>query len=157
MKLNKIWMAAVVVGTVGATACKKEGFISYNTNPGTIYNLKPDEQFANAVVATFEADFEYYYDYYRIMMPWMQYHTAQNGNGKTFMAEVGNFNQRRGYFYGRVGNVLTDVQQIIDAMPAGEKEKFQHERAIATILTDWCKANGIERTPSAPEVAKATA
>ena len=29
--------------------------------------------------------------------------------------------------------------------------------AIATILTDWCKASGIERTPSAPEVAKATA
>ncbi|WP_341835103.1 SusD/RagB family nutrient-binding outer membrane lipoprotein [Chitinophaga pollutisoli] len=134
MKLNKIWMAAVVAGTVGATACKKEGFISYNTNPGTIYNLKPEEQFANAVVATFEADFEYYYDYYRIMMPWMQYHTSQNGNGKTFMAEVGNFNQRRGYFYGRVGNVLTDVQKIIEAMPAGEKDKYQHQNAIATIL-----------------------
>jgi dihydroxyacetone kinase phosphoprotein-dependent L subunit len=29
--------------------------------------------------------------------------------------------------------------------------------AIATILTDWCKTNGIERTPSAPEVVKATA
>ena len=29
--------------------------------------------------------------------------------------------------------------------------------AIATILTDWCKDNGIDRTPSAPEVAKATA
>jgi dihydroxyacetone kinase phosphoprotein-dependent L subunit len=29
--------------------------------------------------------------------------------------------------------------------------------AIATILTDWCKTNGIERTPSAPEVAKAIA
>jgi len=29
--------------------------------------------------------------------------------------------------------------------------------AIATILQDWCKAHGVERTPSAPEVAKATA
>ena len=29
--------------------------------------------------------------------------------------------------------------------------------AIATILQDWCKENGVERTPSAPEVAKATA
>ena len=29
--------------------------------------------------------------------------------------------------------------------------------AIATILQDWCKDNGIDRTPSAPEVAKATA
>ena len=29
--------------------------------------------------------------------------------------------------------------------------------AIATILQDWCKDNGIDRTPSAPELAKATA
>jgi phosphoenolpyruvate---glycerone phosphotransferase subunit DhaL len=29
--------------------------------------------------------------------------------------------------------------------------------AIATILTDWCKAQGVERTPQAPEVAKAVA
>ena len=29
--------------------------------------------------------------------------------------------------------------------------------AIATILQDWCKQCGVERTPSAPEVAKATA
>jgi len=29
--------------------------------------------------------------------------------------------------------------------------------AIATILQDWCKDNGIDRTPTAPEVAKATA
>jgi phosphoenolpyruvate---glycerone phosphotransferase subunit DhaL len=29
--------------------------------------------------------------------------------------------------------------------------------AIASILTDWCKANGVAYTPNAPEVAKATA
>lgn len=29
--------------------------------------------------------------------------------------------------------------------------------AIATILQDWCKHHGVERTPTAPEVAKATA
>ena len=29
--------------------------------------------------------------------------------------------------------------------------------AIATILQDWCKQHGVERTPTAPEVAKATA
>lgn len=29
--------------------------------------------------------------------------------------------------------------------------------AIATILQDWCKDNGVERTPTAAEVAKATA
>ncbi len=29
--------------------------------------------------------------------------------------------------------------------------------AIATILQDWCKDHGVDRTPTAPEVAKATA
>ena len=29
--------------------------------------------------------------------------------------------------------------------------------AIATILQDWCKDHGVERTPTAPEVARATA
>ncbi len=29
--------------------------------------------------------------------------------------------------------------------------------AIATILTDWCKAFGVDRTATAPEVAKAVA
>jgi hypothetical protein len=118
----------------GMSSCKKEAFIEANTDPGKIYNITPEEQLTNASIAMFDADFEYYYDYYRIMMPWLQYHTANLGNAKTFMSEVGNFNQRYNYFYTRVGNVLTDVIQLIERMPEEEKAQRQHQKAIAQIL-----------------------
>lgn len=116
------------------SSCKREAFIEANVNPNTLYDITPEEQFTNGCIAMFDADFEYYYDYYRIMMPWLQYHTPQNGNGKTFMSDVGNFNQRYNYFYTRVGNVLTDVVQLIERMPEAEKAQRQHQKAIAQIL-----------------------
>lgn len=125
---------AVLSLVIGLSSCKREAFVEANTNPGTLYNITPEEQFTNASIAMFDADFEYYYDYYRIMMPWLQYHTPQNGNSKTFMSEVGNFNQRYGYFYGRVGNVLTDVQELIERMPQEEQALRQHQWHIAQIL-----------------------
>lgn len=130
---NKFWAIALAAAAVSTASCKKE-MIKYNTNPGTLYTLEPEEQFTNGCIAVHDADFEYYYDYYRIMMPWLQYHTTMNGNGKTFMSEVGNFNQRRGYFYTRVGNVLTDVMKQIEAKPASEQPKYAHEKAMAVIL-----------------------
>ena len=116
------------------SSCKREAFVEANVNPGTIYDLTPEQQFTNGAIAMFDADFEYYYDYYRIMMPWLQYHTPQAGNGKTFMSDVGNFNQRYNYFYSRVGNVLTDVIQLIEKMPEAEKAQRQHQKAIAQML-----------------------
>lgn len=134
MKQNKKLLFAVAVLIMSFTACKKQTYIDYNTDPGTIYNLTPEQQFTNGCIAMFDADFEYYYDYYRIMMPWMQYFTPVNGNSKTFMSDVGNFNQRRGYFYGRVGNVLMDVLEIIKLLPEEEQANRQHQAAIAKVL-----------------------
>lgn len=131
--LNK-YLLAVVVAVCSLTACNKQTYLDMNTDPGTIYNLTPEQQFTNACIAMFDADFEYYYDYYRIMMPWMQYFTPLNGNAKTFMSDVGNFNQRRGYFYSRVGNVLRDVQEIIKLQPQEEQASRQNQNAIAQIL-----------------------
>lgn len=131
---NKYMFAAGLSVVISLVSCKKSSFIDYNTNPATLYTILPEEQFTNGAIAMFDADFEYYYDYYRIMMPWLQYHTPQNGNSKTFMSDVGNFNQRRSYFYTRVGNVLTDVQKLIDALPEEEQAKRVHQKAIAQIL-----------------------
>lgn len=136
-KHNKILLFAATVLALSFTACKKQTYIDYNTNPGTIYNITPEEQFTNGCIAMFDADFEYYYDYYRIMMPWMQYFTPANGNSKTFMSDVGNFNQRRGYFYTRVGNVLKDVLEIIKLLPQEEQAARQQQAAIAKILMTY--------------------
>lgn len=134
MKQSVKLMVAATALAISFASCKKQTYIDYNTNPETIYIISPEEQFTNGCIAMQDADFEYYYDYYRIMMPWMQYFTPANGNSKTFMSDVGNFNQRRGYFYTRVGNVLTDVVELIKKMPEDEQAKRQHQVAIATIL-----------------------
>ncbi|HEY8399098.1 MAG TPA: SusD/RagB family nutrient-binding outer membrane lipoprotein [Flavihumibacter sp.] len=137
MKYTKRLLCVASVSLLGLTACDKQTYIDYNTNPQTIYNITSEEQFTNGAIAVFDADFEYYYDYYRIMMPWMQYFTAANGNSVTFMSEVGNFNQRRGYFYSRVGNVLTDVLEIIKLKPEAEQANYQHQAAITKILLTY--------------------
>lgn len=121
-----------VAGALTWSSCSKELYTKYNTNPAILYGIEPEEQFTNASIAMFDADYEYYYDYYRIMMPWMQYHTAVAGNGKTFMSEVGNFNQRRNYFYTRTGNTLTDVKFL--ASQKAEAARYKNQMAIADIL-----------------------
>lgn len=133
---NKVLLVPAVM-ILFITACKKDTYIEYNTNPATIYNIKAEEQFTNGCIAMFDADFEYYYDYYRIMMPWMQYFTPVNGNSKTYMSDVGNFNQRRGYFYSRVGNVFKDVLEIIKLLPQQEQASRQHQVAITNILMTY--------------------
>ncbi|WP_114791090.1 SusD/RagB family nutrient-binding outer membrane lipoprotein [Niabella yanshanensis] len=133
---NKLFLVSAVIA-VCFTACKKDTYIEYNTNPATIYNIKAEEQFTNGCIAMFDADYEYFYDYYRIMMPWMQYFTPVNGNSKTFMSDVGNFNQRRGYFYSRVGNVFKDVLEIIKLLPQQEQASRQHQVAITNILMTY--------------------
>ena len=137
MKHTRKFLYVAAVSLIGIGACNKQTYIDYNTNPEVIYNISPEEQFTNGAIALFDADFEYYYDYYRIMMPWMQYFTPQNGNSVTFMTDIGNFNQRRGYFYSRVGNVLTDVLEIIKKLPESEQANRQHQVAITKILMTY--------------------
>lgn len=134
---RKLMFVAAAMSVMTFAGCSKQDYIDLNTNPNTIYNLTPEQQFTNSCIAMFDADFEYYYDYYRIMMPWMQYFTPANGNSKTFMQDVGNFNQRRGYFYLRIGNNLTDVIQIINRAPEQEKANRQNQVAIAKILLTY--------------------
>jgi hypothetical protein len=122
---------------VGLASCKKESFVEENTDPTILYEIKPEEQFLNAVIRSHNADFEAYYDYYRRMMPWMQMNTFQTGNPKTFLTDVGNFNQRYGVYYPQLGSILTDVQKMIDAKPAEEKAQYVYISAISEILKTY--------------------
>ncbi|MCK7560145.1 SusD/RagB family nutrient-binding outer membrane lipoprotein [Chitinophaga sedimenti] len=129
---KKSLIVLAMSGVLALSSCGKELYTEYNTDPAILYGIKPEEQFTNACIAMFDADFEYYYDYYRIMMPRMQYQTGVAGNGKTFMSEVGNFNQRRNYFYSRTGNVLSDISYL--ASLQSDPTKYKNEIAIADIL-----------------------
>lgn len=133
MKINKIvFITAFIAATV--SGCKKEKFVEVNTDPTILASIKPEEQFLNAAIRAHNSDFEAYYDYYRRMMPWMQMATGLTGNSKNFLNDVGNFNQRYSVFFPQLGSILTDVQMIIDNMPAEEQAKRVHMRAIPDIL-----------------------
>lgn len=133
MKIQKIFLITAFVAAVLA-GCKKEKFVETNTDPTILASIKPEEQFLNAAIRAHNSDFEAYYDYYRRMMPWMQMATGQTGNSKTFLNDVGNFNQRYSVFFPQLGSILTDVQMAIDNMPAEEQAKRVHMRAIPDIL-----------------------
>jgi hypothetical protein len=133
MKFNKL-LYLVTAFAIGVTGCKKEDFVEANTNPTTIYEIKPEEQFLNAGIRAHNSDFEAYYDTYRRIMPWMQMNTGLSGNSKTFLNDVGNFNQRYNVFFPELGAILTDVQKIIEAMPEEERAQYVHMHAIPDIL-----------------------
>ena len=133
MKRYKYSYLAILAMIVCFASCKKAAFVELNTNPSTLYAIKPEEQFLNAPVAMHGQDFEQFYDNYRRIMYWMQQSTAQAGNGSVTLKTIGNFNSRYGVFYPTVGAVLTDVQKLIEKLPADQQAKYAQIYAIADI------------------------
>lgn len=116
-------------------ACKKSTFAEINTNPELLAGIAPEGQFANAAVQIHSGDYEVYYDFYRVIMPFTRMTVPTGGNNENFTTEsVGNANNRYGYYYTRVGNNLMNVIQLIEAMSAEEKAKRVQEKAIAQTL-----------------------
>jgi len=113
--------------------CKKADFVKDNTDPQVLYSIDPEKEFLNATLKIHQEDFEAYYDYYRRIMPWMQMNTAQTGNSKTLVTDVGNFNQRYSIFYPTLGAQLADLQHLIDLMPDAKKAGYVYMSAIADI------------------------
>ena len=107
-----------------------------NLSPGTLYSVKPEDEFLAAASGS-QDDFEYYYDVYRALNFWLQYATngGTSGNALNFTNPSANFNYRYGkVFYGRVGTRLADGIHIIDNMSADEKAKYVYMKAIFQIF-----------------------
>ena len=132
-KFKKYGIYAVMLGSLAA--CQKSKFAEINTDPEKLPTVSPEGQFLNAVVQIHSGDFEYYYDFYRTIMPFTEMTVANGGNTANFIGDnTGNANNRYGYFYTRVGNNLVNVVKLIEAMPAEEQAKRAHEKAIAKLL-----------------------
>lgn len=131
---NKIY--AVLLAALFAAGCKKEAFVDANLSPGTVYEVRPEDQFLAAAAGS-QDDFEYYYDVYRSLNFWLQYSTngGTTGNSLNFTNPSGNFNYRYGkVFYGRVGTRLADAIHIIEDMPQEEQARYVHQKAIIQIF-----------------------
>jgi hypothetical protein len=131
MKLYKYLLLLSLPITV-AVSCKKSEFVQANINPSTLITVDPAAQFLTAS-ANYGNSFEYYYDNYRAIMPWMQYWTNSDGNPPNFTLESGNFNTRYGNFYGNVGLPLEDIPHLIEKMSPANQAQRVYENAIATI------------------------
>src|SRR5687767_3943476 len=131
---NKFLFAVILFTALAGAGCKKSKFVEINTNPETLYDVPPENQFLNATISAHNTDFEWFYDFYRRIMPWMQYSTPNAGNAKTFIEDAGNFNQRYGNYFTNVGNRLVDIPRLIEQMPETEQARRVHMKAIPYIL-----------------------
>lgn len=109
-------------------------FAEINTNPVDQIKATPEELLPLAIMKGFDGSFEYYYDYYRRIMPWTQTLVPSTGNSYQFMDDGSNMNQRKDIFYGDHGALLTDIIYKIDHMPAEDQKKYVNIKSIATIL-----------------------
>lgn len=130
MKNYSKYLIVLSLLVVVAGSCKKDDFVEANTDPRTLYSVQPKEQFLKAIVSIHNTDFEWYYDNYRRIMPWMQYLTPQNGNAVSFLQDIGNFNNRYGNFYSNVGNALEDVIEMIRQSPDSASMEYMKQVAI---------------------------
>ena len=131
MKLHK-YMVVALLAVSALGACKKSTFVALNIDPSTLLTVDPKQQFLQAATHL-PNDFEYYYDVYRSLMPWMQYSTSAAGNGSGFTNPSSKFNYRYGNFYSNVGVPLADIPQLIAKMSTADQAARVYENNIATI------------------------
>ncbi len=124
----------LIASTLAFVGCKKEAFVEINTDPEALTEVPPANQFLNATLSVHNRDFEAFYDYYQRIMPWMQYSTALTGNGQNFTQVYDNFANRYSGLYNGVGNTLTDLERLVEKLPAEEQPRYTHMIRIARIL-----------------------
>lgn len=109
-------------------------FADINTNPLDKTTATPEELLPLAIKRGYDGSYEYYYDYYRRIMPWTQTLVPNTGNASNFMDDGSNMNARKDIFYGDHGALLTDILHKISQMPANEQAKYVNIKSIASIL-----------------------
>ncbi len=130
LKHFNIWLLLLLMIVA---SCDDE-LIEANKNPDVLPEVTPENQFLSGAIGIHGQDFEAYYDFYRRIMPWMQYVTPLNGNPINFTNNIDNFSQRYSRLYTGVGDALTDVEFIVERMPEEERGRFVHMIDISRIL-----------------------
>jgi hypothetical protein len=122
----------ILIGVL-LSSCSRDKFAEMNTNPDDVLAVRPEYEFTSGLLEINGNSGEYYYDYNRAIYYWTQSYATLTGNSVNVYNGTGNLNVRYGNFYSNVGPKLIDVQHQIDLLPAAEKEKYVHLRAITTI------------------------
>lgn len=123
----------IITGCIVLNSCTRD-FAETNTNPADILSANPEDLFPTAIQANFSSSFEYYYDYYRGIMPWSQLTVPSGGNGQEFMNNAANMNGRYSNFYSTFGGLLTDMIYIIDNKTIQEQNRYVYVKSVARIM-----------------------
>lgn len=125
----------ILMAAVGfLSSCEKQAFVDTNKNPDALTEIPPQNQFLQATDGIHRQDFEAFYDFYRRIMPWMQYTTPTNGNQGSFTLNYDNFANRYGRLYNGVGDRLYDLEQLVGKLSADEQPRYTNMIQIARIL-----------------------
>ncbi|MCF0072299.1 SusD/RagB family nutrient-binding outer membrane lipoprotein [Dyadobacter sp. CY261] len=125
----------ILMAAVGfLSSCEKQAFVDINKNPDALTEIPPQNQFLQATSGIHSQDFEAFYDFYRRIMPWMQYTTPTNGNQGSFTLNYDNFSNRYGRLYNGVGDRLYDLEQLVGKMGADEQPRYTNMIQMARIL-----------------------
>ena len=123
----------IITGCIVLNSCTRD-FAETNTNPADQLSANPEDMFPTAIQANFSNSFEYYYDYYRGIMPWSQLTVPSTGNSPEFMNGAANMNNRYNIFYGAYGGLLTDMIHVIDNKPTQDQARYIYIKSVARIM-----------------------
>lgn len=133
--MKSIKSKLILMAAVGfLSSCEKQAFVDVNKNPDALSGVPPQNQFLQATNGIHSQDFEAYYDFYRRIMPWMQYNTPQTGNQGSFTLNYDNFANRYGRLYNGVGDRLYDLEQLVAKLSADEQPRYTNMIQQARIL-----------------------
>jgi hypothetical protein len=127
-------LLCLAVSCAMVVSCDDQDYIDANTDPDILTEIPPENQFLNATIGIHGQDFEAYYDFYRRIMPWMQYVTPLTGNPESFTLGFGNFSNRYNRLYNGIGNVLTDLEMSVKKLPEEDQPKYVQMIQISHIL-----------------------
>lgn len=134
--MHKFGIGALALATF-ATACTRD-FTDLNTNPEISKNMKPEQLLTLSQKTMVDRDFEWFYDNYSYIMPWMQFTVSYpNGNPASIFNLVSNVNGFYSALYADFGRNLADIESQVNAMGGEERARYAHIAAIATVHKVW--------------------
>lgn len=132
--INKLGMG-VAAASLLLSSCTKD-FEELNTNPVVSPTTNPETLIVAAEYKLVDRDFEWFYDNYQYIMRWMQF-VAQDPAGSANNSLFGANSNTNGLYndlYNIIGRYTSQIQAVVDKLPADQQAKYQNVTAIAKVL-----------------------
>ncbi|UYQ95451.1 SusD/RagB family nutrient-binding outer membrane lipoprotein [Chitinophaga horti] len=142
--MKKIFINVSFAAVLLAMGCSRDRYAELNTDPSQVgvTVVLPEMLFPNAPLALHTNDFEAYYDFNRNIEYWIGAWVPLGGNSGIITrfrtpTTASSYPYRYDNLYFRettgAGGAMLGLREVIDKMPAGERAKHLHMRAISYV------------------------